>query len=217
MSATAAKSKFLFDVDFGAGNAAERPVAPAEHARKLAEAEAKGYRDGFAAAEQERVAEAEQRTAAAFQAIGAALERLAASLGEIERRHAAESIEIAAAVARKLAPALVARQPFAEIEALAVDCLRHLVAAPHVVVRVNDALYTAARERLEELARLRGFEGRLLVMAEPEIAPGDCRIEWADGGISRNAAATEAAIVDTINRYLGARPSALPEFGESKK
>ncbi len=211
MTAIAAKSKFLFDLDFGAGNPAERPVPPAEHARKLAETESKGYRDGFAAAEKERVAEAEQRTAAAFQRISEAIEQIARGLGELERRHAAESIEVAAAVARKLAPALVAREPFAEIEALAANCLRQLVASPHVVIRVNDALYATARERLEDIARARGFEGRLVVMAEPDITVGDCRIEWADGGLTRDQAAADAAIAEAVSRYLGARPAALPE------
>ena len=37
-----------------------------------------------------------------------------------------------------------------------------------------------------------------MVLAEPDIAPGDCRIEWADGGISRDSAATEHAIDEAV-------------------
>jgi flagellar assembly protein FliH len=40
-------------------------------------------------------------------------------------------------VARKLAPTLIAREPFAEILALASDCFRQLISAPHIVVRVG--------------------------------------------------------------------------------
>ena len=109
------------------------------------------------------------------------------------------------AVAKKLAPELIAREPFAEISALAIDCFRHLVAAPHVVVRVNDQLHANARERIEETTRLGGFEGRLVVLAEPDIAPGDCRIEWADGGIKRDGAATQAAIDEAVARYIAGR------------
>ena len=86
-------------------------------------------------------------------------------------------------------------EPFTEIAALATECLKHLAAAPHVVVRVNDSLHEIARARLDEIARARGFEGRLMVVAEPEIAVGDCKIEWADGGVVRNAAKTDLAIV----------------------
>ncbi len=216
MSASiATKSKFLFDLDFGAGPAAsERPIAQAEHAARLSEAENKGFRDGFAAAETERTAEAERRTAAAFEQIGKSLEQIARGLAAVEDRLAAEAIDVAIAVGRKLAPELMAREPFAEIAALATDCLRQLAAAPHVVVRVNDALHAIARERLDGIARTCGFEGRLVVIAEPDIAIGDCRIEWADGGVTRDKTATDTAITEAVGRYVSARRSVLPELGE---
>ena len=50
-----------------------------------------------------------------------------------------------------------------------------------------------------------GFDGRLVVLAEPDIAPGDCRIEWADGGLKRDRAATEAAIEEAVARYVAGR------------
>ena len=94
---------------------------------------------------------------------------------------------------RKLAPALIAREPLAEIEALATGIFRQLLASPHVVVRVSDKLYDAARVKLEEIAQQTGFEGRLVMLAEPDIAEGDCRIEWADGGVTRDRAAARSA------------------------
>jgi flagellar assembly protein FliH len=44
-----------------------------------------------------------------------------------------------------------------------------------------------------------------VVMAEPEIEPGDCRIEWADGGLKRDRAATERAISEAVERYVASR------------
>lgn len=193
---TAAKN-FLFEADFAPGaSEAERPVPRDEHALRLAEAESKGFGDGFKAAEKERVAEAERRTATAFEQIGDALGRLAQGLAAIEGRLETEAVEVAAAVARKLAPELIAREPFAEIVTLATDCFKQLVTAPHIVVRVNDVLLATAKQRLGDAARTRGFEGRLVVIAEPDIALGDCRIEWADGGVTRDSVKTEAAIAE---------------------
>lgn len=215
MTTIATRSKFLFDLDFGVGaNPSERPIAPAEHAAKLGEAENKGFREGFATAEKEAVADAERRTAAAFEQIGGALDRIARGLAQIESRLASESIDVAVAIGRKLAPELIAREPFAEIAALADGCFKELVTSPHVVVRVNDALHAVARERLEDMSRTNGFEGRLVVIAEPDIAVGDCRIEWADGGLTRDKAATDAAITEAVGRYMRARRSVLPELGE---
>ena len=73
------------------------------------------------------------------------------------------------------------------------------------MVRVNGALYGDAKEKLEEIARMRGFEGRLVVMAEADVAPGDCRIEWADGGLKRDRETTDAAITEAVGRYIASR------------
>jgi flagellar assembly protein FliH len=211
----AAKAKFLFDLDFAAGAEAARPP---EHARQLADAESKGFRDGFAAAEKEGVAAAERRMAVAFEQIGDAVDRLARGLAAIERRLEAEAAELMVAVGRKLASEMIAREPFAEVAALATDCLRQLASAPHIVVRVNDTLHDTARERLDEIARTRGFEGRLVVIAEPEIALGDCKIEWADGGLARDQAKTDAAIASAVARFLGPhRGAAIPGLGDIKQ
>jgi flagellar assembly protein FliH len=69
-------------------------------------------------------------------------------------------------------------------------------------------LQERARAELEETARGGGFDGRLVVLAEPEIAPGDCRIEWADGGVVLERAAIEVKISELVGRYLASRDQA---------
>jgi flagellar assembly protein FliH len=203
-----APAKFLFDIDFATGadrKPAEPTVTLAEHAVKLAEAETSAHRRGYAEAQTDAKVEFDRRLADAMERIAANLAEANNALKAIETRLECEAVEVAVAVARKLSPTLIAREPFAEISALASECFRELVAAPHVAVRVNDALYAVAREKLEEIVRAKSFQGRLVVLAEPDIAVGDCRIEWADGGINRNAAAAEAAISAAVAGYIGAR------------
>lgn len=209
-----APAKFMFNADFSpnAVNPAERPIAPAEHAAKLAEAEAAGYRKGFSAAQNEVAAETQRRNSDALERIAAATESLAKSLAAVEARLEAEAVEVALAVGRKLSRELVALEPLTEITALAKDCFKQLVTAPHVVIRVNDALHEFARARFEEISSAHGFEGRMVVLGEPEIAPGDCRIEWANGGAIRDQAATDSMIADLVGRYIGARKSASNEI-----
>ena len=203
-----APTKFLFDVDFTRG-AAERKqtIALTEHALKLAEAEKAAHDRGYAAAQNDAKVESDRRTAAALERISAAIAAGNSSLKAIETRLECEAVEVAVAVGRKLAPALMAREPFAEIAALAADCFRQLVATPHIAVRVNDVLYSTTQEKLDEIVRARGFEGRLVVLAESDIAPGDCRIEWADGGLNRDSAAADAEISNAVAGYLSARRS----------
>ncbi len=200
-----ARAKFLFDNDFGAVKEAPPKVATEDHEAAVAAAERRGYQRGLTAAEAQARTAAERRTAIAYERIGSVLGGVAGEMKAIEGRLEAEAVEVAVAVAGKLAPALVTREPLAEIAALATECFNAFLAAPHVVVRVNNELYAATRERLEEIARSRGFEGRLVVLGEAEIAPGDCRIEWADGGVIRNQAAVASAIDDLVGRYIAAR------------
>jgi flagellar assembly protein FliH len=200
-----ARAKFLFDADFGRVKEAPPQITPDAHQAAVATAEQRGYERGIASAEAQAKGEAERRTAAAYERIAGALAGLAVELKSIEGRIEAEAVEVAVAVAGRLASALIAREPLAEIAALATECFGAVVAAPHVVVRVNNELYPATRERLDQIARARGFEGRLVVLGETDIALGDCRIEWADGGAIRERAAVEAAINDLVARYIAAR------------
>jgi flagellar assembly protein FliH len=207
----AAPAKFLFDTDFGAPAASkERAVSSAEIAKQVAEAEARGYRDGFAAAQREAKAESDRRAALAFEEISIAIRGIASNFGGIEHRMETEAVDVAIAVARKLCTELVAAEPLTEMMALVSDCFRHLTSTPHIVVRINDALYETARQKIEELAKRNGFEGRLVILAEPDIETGDCRIEWADGGVTLERASIETKIAELVGRYIASRNQAGP-------
>ena len=204
----AAPAKFLFDVDFSAPEKREKPVTPAEIAAKIAEAEARAYRAGYDAAQREAKVESDRRAALALEEIGIAIKGIASRFASIETRMETEAVDVAVAVARKLCVELVAREPLGEIMALVSDCFSHLVSTPHLVVRINDGLYDAARTQIERLAAQAGFEGRLVILAEPTIATGDCRIEWADGGVVLDRAAIEAKITELVGRYMASRDPA---------
>ena len=205
----AAPAKFLFDTDFAAPDKArERALTAAEIAQKIASAEARAYRDGYEAAQREAKAESDRRSALALEEIGIAIKDIATRFSGIEARMETEAVDVAVAVARKLCNELMAREPLGEITALVSECFSHLVATPHLVVRINDQLYEAAREKIERQAAQSGFEGRLVILAEPEIATGDCRIEWADGGVVLERAAIEAKISELVGRYMVPRDQA---------
>jgi flagellar assembly protein FliH len=203
-----APAKFLFETDFSPGAKSTNTVPLAEHKIRVGEAETRGYTNGFATAQAEAQAENARRLSVALERITAGLGEVVQGFAGVEARLEAEAVDVAVAVARKLVPELIAREPFAEIAALVTDCLRQLSAAPHVVVRVGEMIYPAARERLDAIARDIGFSGRLVVMTEPGMKDDDCRIEWADGGIARDRTAIEAVIADTVARYLTVRRDA---------
>jgi flagellar assembly protein FliH len=205
----AAPAKFMFDMDFSAPDRMrERPATPAEIAQKIAAAEARAYRDGYDAAQREAKAESDRRSALALEEIGINIKAIAQRFSGIETRMETEAVDVAVAVARKLCSTLIAAEPLGEITALVKDCFSHLVSTPHLVVRINESLYEAAHERIERMAKQSGFEGRLVILAEPEIGTGDCKIEWADGGVVLERAAIETKIDELVGRYIASRNKA---------
>ncbi len=199
----AATAKFLFNEDFAAREKPTITVVEAE--RRRADAESVAYRNGFSAGHAQATTEATQHIATTLAVAGDSLARIENALKAIEARLEIEAVDVAVAVASRLAPELIAREPMTEVTALVTDCFRHLVSAPHVRVRVNAGIYAETKDKLDELAAARGFEGRLLVQPDEQMAPGDCRIEWADGGVNRDEAATKAAIDELVGRYVAAR------------
>jgi len=206
----AAPAKFLFDTDFAAPDKSRERPTQAEMAEKIAAAEQRAYRDGFDAGQREAKAESDRRTALALEEIKIGMQGIAARFDGIETRMETEAVDVAVAVARKLSSELIAAEPLGEIVGLIKDCFSHLVSTPHLVVRINASLYEVAREGIERLAKQSGFEGRLVILAEPEIATGDCRIEWADGGVVLERAAIEAKVHELVGRYMASRDEAAP-------
>lgn len=201
----AAPAKFLFDTDFAAPDKSRDKVSAAEVAQKIAAAEQRAYRDGFDAGQREAKAESDRRCALALEEIRLGMQGIAAGFAGIETRMETEAVDVAVAVARKLCSELIAAEPLGEITGLIKECFSHLVATPHLVVRINVSLYEVARESIERMAKQSGFEGRLVILAEPEITTGDCRIEWADGGVVLDRAAIDAKIDELVGRYIASR------------
>jgi len=191
---------FFFDVDFAAPEAA-KPVPTIQlpdHEAALKAAEEKGYQRGIAdgrAGEETRLANEAKR-------IALAAEKILAAIDQDRLRLEKESAALALSIARKLSAEAVARYPLSDIEKLISECLAPLRNTPHLVVRLHEKDAAAITETVGKFAREAGFEGRFVVLGEPDFAPGDCRIEWADGGIVRDRAKAEADIEQAFQDYF---------------
>jgi flagellar assembly protein FliH len=203
-----APAKFLFDTDFSVSHKSrERAPTVQEIAQQIATAEAGAYQRGFDAAQREAKVQSDRRMALAIEDIAASIKGIAGRFAGVEARMETEAVDVAVAVARKLCSELIAAEPLTEIAALVRDSFRHLVSTPHLVVRINDQLYETAREHIERIAKQSGFTGHLVILAEPGIETGDCRIEWADGGIVLERATVDAGIDELVRGYMTLRKS----------
>jgi len=206
IGAMAEVRKFLFDTEFeidrkhGKHAGGVDDVVTRQH---LAAAHAEGFEAGRQAGRREAV---DDRARIENEALGQIARQVTAL---VQQRNAAqaslrsENVKLAVAIARKLSARLLAGQPLAEIEGLVEECLQRLLGEARIVVRISPDLLDPLQGRLDRLAQKMGFAGQIILFAEDELAPGDCRVEWADGGAIRTAASLESEIDALLSRALG--------------
>jgi len=204
-------TKFNFDTQFDAEAAAftitSRRASIRFSEQDLEAANAEGYAAGLKAGREQGAHDTQAQIEAALSGFASSAASLLAALSVDSATLRSEASKMALSIARKLAPALIATRPQAEIEAVLKDCLTHLNREPHIVLRVSETLIDELKERVERMALERGLSGRVILLTEPGMASGDCTVEWADGGVSRNYAAIEEEISSIINRYISSLPS----------
>jgi flagellar assembly protein FliH len=175
----------------------------AQHEAKLKEAEAHAFLRGHVEGQTAARHEEQARLARAIETLSSAMRDTAASFAAIEQVASEEALQFALKFATILAGQLVTANPVGPIEEAARKVFGDLRGVPHIAVRVSPDLLESTKSSLSEIARSIGLEAKIIVMAEPEIAMGDCRVEWGDGGIVRNAAELEAKIAAAIRNALG--------------
>ena len=197
--------KFTFDTHFGDESgrpATKAPSSPAFTEADMEAARKEGFTAGQAQGRRDAEAEVDRQLGDAMAQLSQSAASLLAALDNHIASTKREASELALEVARKLAPALIAAQPEAEIEALLRDCLTHLNREPHILLRVSASLVDRMKETVDRMAMERGLTGRIILLGEPAMTEGDCVVEWADGGVARNREEIEHDIVEIITRHI---------------
>jgi flagellar assembly protein FliH len=193
-------AKFIFETDFRQ-EAHGRRVSDVD----VAAAREQGFQDGFAKGREAARTEANAALTHMAGVIAQQAEGLLAGQdGRLERIET-EAAALAVLLARRLAGAALEAKPQALIEEAARECIVHARSAPHLAVRVNEAFVDEAEKLFGRLTRDSGYAGKVIILGEPEIAPGDARFEWADGGVVIDRAALEDAISAAALRVLSRR------------
>lgn len=193
---------FLFDRDFDGRRRSEEMLTMSQHLAAISEAEQIAFANGAKEGHQNALQEQPARLAAAMEKLAV---QISLEIARSEARALAQelgAIELALELARKIAGRAIDRYPASAIESAVQECFAEARTAPHVAVRVHESLVEDVKAHLGKLAADRGFAGKLIILGEPEIAPGDVRLEWADGGVVRERAAIEAAIEKTIHNHI---------------
>lgn len=219
----AAVRKFLFERSFDVEEEVAEPAAPEPEPEVVvptfSEEEINAARaQAFAQGREQGLAEAAAATEQAIlQALAVIDQRLAELLHLAANSHAAatdDAVAVAVGIVRKLFPALSAQGALAEVERTVVEAMRLVLDQPRLAVYVNEAIQPALAERIEALSAEAAYRGQVEVKPDPALPPGDCRVEWSDGGAQRDTAALWRAIDAILERNLaGAALAADPVAG----
>jgi flagellar assembly protein FliH len=232
--------RFLFDTEFDADVARRReerlaaealtprapppppepeepppPPEPVFKSADLLQAHEDGYADGFATGKAAAEAAAAARVSATLERLADQLEYIVQSAADTAARQREGVIRIGAAISRKLLPDLSRRQGTTEAEAMLGAVITELIDEPRMVIRVADDDLDTISEKIDTIATRRGFAGKIVLLAEPSVASGDCRIEWADGGVERDSARLWHDIDLAVARLLGGGEDHDQEHGHA--
>lgn len=198
--------KFTFSTRFDNGDetvASTRAQVEATFTQKdLDLARSEGHASGLLEGESRARTEADYEVSSAMEHFASNAGSLLAALQAESAVIRAEASSLALIAARKLAPALIATRPQAEIEAVLRDCLTHLNREPHIVLRVAESLVEQLKTVVDHMAMERGLSGRIILLGQTDVTEGDCIVEWADGGVVRSRAEIEKELAEIVDRYI---------------
>lgn len=176
--------KFLFDTnDFDLLEARAKANTYTEEQLILAKNQsfAQGKAEGIRDTRQQQ----EERIGELLQKALALAERMAQEEDRREVEKCSSATKLAMRVAHKLMPQFAQRFALPEIERVIVQGIGARKDEPRIAVTVPTVHLDALTARMDALALEKGYVGKVILIADDGLAPTDCRMEWADGGMER--------------------------------
>jgi len=160
------------------------------------------FDEGKAAGIQEANAQFEHLIATALTQLAQSVPAVFDQHGKEQQAHTDLALKFAHALARKILPAYSRKHGVDEIQDMVAKCMDPLRSEPRIMVKVHVSLRDDLQEKLEKIAQEQGFDGKLVIMGSEDIVPGDCRVEWSEGGAERNSAQIWEQIDEILERNL---------------
>ncbi|WP_394692615.1 hypothetical protein [Hyphobacterium sp.] len=195
--------KFDFDRVFSADGEVLRDGQRVKQMLTAAEVE-DVRQQAFAEGETSETAKAAAIQADAVRAVASQMQLILARLENESETLRAQSAQLALITAKKLAGAAIASNASDAIADFCASVMKDLRGEPRFNVHCAEAIAGLVAEILEKTATEAGFEGAVIVRANPDITGADCRLEWGTGSVERSQADIEARIEALITDWLAA-------------
>ena len=176
----------------------EPPPPPSFSEEELQAAKAAAWEEGREAGLAEARAEQEAEIARAMQSlsgdIAQAFENSMAELAALE----AACLELAERTFTRLMPVLAEEHGDAEILAVLKNALEMMLSTDAITLRLSPERADQLGDKLEETARMAGFEGRMRILPDPSFGPSDISVDWGDGRADRRLGDALQVVDDAV-------------------
>ena len=166
--------KFTFDTEFTGDENRQAPTARARQKQTLTTEELEVL-----------------KTLARLEGENSASARLAAAV---------ESLSVQVRVTLGESHALVEAMRAEAAQIALRQAMHQAIGEPRLTLRAAPAVVEVLEVRLADIAHEEGYEGRVMIAADPAMQGADCRIEWRGGGAERCEQTIEDALTALIVR-----------------
>ena len=158
--------------------------AAEEKARE--EGRVSGLDEGREAAWQEAMVSLEKQNSDTLTSIDASLKNIIETLEQNAQDAYSAAVDFALAVCKKAIPALCATNAIEEIRSLLKNNLHFLKDEPKISLCLTPFLADQIKPVLADMIKKESYGGKISIVRDDSLAPGDCRVEWKNGGLEKN-------------------------------
>lgn len=194
--------KFEFDTQFDGGVNKKEAERKALHLKELDATRAQAIDEGFEQGQQQALAGIEAQTNETVARIEASLGQFYQQFALIEQQLKQDCINLAYAIASRLVPTLLDKQPEQEILTLIHDCIETATDVHSIVILVHEEMLERIEPHMKRLSAQVGDAVEVKLKGDTTMALQDCIIEWPNGGASRDWTAINQSIEKTIEQWL---------------
>ncbi|MGI3170984.1 FliH/SctL family protein [Pseudooceanicola sp. C21-150M6] len=177
---------------------------PEDLEEAVRKARKEAYEDGRLAGRAEASVEHGETTAArqadALVALGPSIKEL---LGQADQHRVsleAQVLDYILTVFKQVAPELLERTATLRVEEEVRNTLRMAVGAASLQIHLPADLASDMSVQIGDIARQSGFHGRVHILPDSSLRPGDCQVEWDHGSMEYSLSSICDGIIDALNK-----------------
>lgn len=182
------------------------PPAPTFSAEELQAAKAQAWQEGRDAGYSDAIAEREAMVTTQLESLSAQISGIFVHQDVSNEHIALDASETAISLLKRLLPHYSEQHGTEEIKAALAACMEQLTAQSRVTISVPEAQEETLKPHIEAVAARSGYDGRLIIIKDPDLGPAEVVARWDGGGMDR----LDQTVWDAVETILQRARDNLP-------